>query len=104
MVGHKLDDAEPLSCAQLVKELNLPHGVIMLALGWLAREDKLQIQETNRGHVVSLCRPNLRKMIPSRPHFRTIKNYWYSRTQYQRMALRWFGVPRRISHLIDVNF
>ena len=57
MVWHKLDNAGPLSCAKLVKELNLPRDVIMLALGWLAREDKLQIQETNRERVLSLYRP-----------------------------------------------
>ena len=53
-VWRKLDQLGPLSYAKLVKQTNLPRDVVMHALGWLAREEKVSIQETNRGRVVSL--------------------------------------------------
>ena len=35
----------PLSFAQLVKASGAPRDSVMLALGWLAREDKLEFEE-----------------------------------------------------------
>lgn len=49
-----LDGNGPMSTAKLVKELNAPRDVVMQALGWLAREDKIQIEEESRSRVVSL--------------------------------------------------
>jgi len=53
-VWHKLDEAGPLSPAKLVKELDLPRDLVMQSIGWLAREDKVELEETSRGRVVSL--------------------------------------------------
>jgi hypothetical protein len=44
----------PMSMAQLVKAVGQPRDTVMQALGWLAREDKLVIEETSRRRVVSL--------------------------------------------------
>jgi DNA-binding GntR family transcriptional regulator len=52
-----LDGNGPMSTAKLVKELNAPRDVVMQALGWLAREDKIQIEEESRSRVVSLRTP-----------------------------------------------
>jgi len=49
-----LDGNGPMSTAKLVKELNAPRDVVMQALGWLAREDKIQIDEESRSRLVSL--------------------------------------------------
>ena len=55
-VWHLLaDDREPLSLAQLAKRIDQPRDVIMQAIGWLAREDKLVIEENGRTRYVSLC-------------------------------------------------
>ena len=54
LVWKTLDDNGPLSLAKLVKHIDAPRDTIMQALGWLAREDKLTIEETSRGKIVSL--------------------------------------------------
>ena len=49
VVWHYLNDNGPSSLTELVKEIDAPRDVVMQALGWLAREDKLAIEEDNRG-------------------------------------------------------
>jgi DNA-binding transcriptional ArsR family regulator len=44
----------PLSMAKLVKAVGEPRDTVMQALGWLAREGKLCIDEEGRSRVVSL--------------------------------------------------
>jgi Winged helix-turn-helix domain (DUF2582) len=54
-VWHVLDVKGPQTLAKLVKELDdIPRDVIMQAMGWLAREDKLEIEEEGRSRIVSL--------------------------------------------------
>ncbi len=54
-VWHLLaDEREPISLAQLAKRIDQPRDVIMQAIGWLAREDKLVIEENGRTRYVSL--------------------------------------------------
>jgi hypothetical protein len=53
-VWHILNDKGPLTIAKLVKEIEAPRDVVMQALGWLAREEKLEIEEDGRTRVVSL--------------------------------------------------
>ena len=53
-VWHVLDEHGPLTLAKLVKEIDDPRDVIMQALGWLAREDKIEIEEDGRTRTVSL--------------------------------------------------
>ncbi len=53
-VWRLLDDKGPLSMAQIVKQLDAPRDLVMLALGWLAREDKLSIDNDSRSRTVSL--------------------------------------------------
>jgi hypothetical protein len=40
--------------AKVVKAAAQPRDIVMLALGWLAREDKIQIEDDGRKRVVSL--------------------------------------------------
>jgi hypothetical protein len=56
-VWHLLNEEGPLSFAKLVKQLDQNRDVVMQAVGWLAREEKVNIQETNRGCVASLAQP-----------------------------------------------
>jgi hypothetical protein len=50
-----LDVKGPQTLTKLVKELDdAPRDVIMQAIGWLAREDKLEIEEEGRSRIVSL--------------------------------------------------
>ncbi len=53
-VWHLLDVRGSLSIAKLVKEIDAPRDTIMQALGWLAREDKINIDEDSRTKTVSL--------------------------------------------------
>ena len=54
IVWHVLDEHGPQSLAKLVKLIDAPRDSVMQALGWLAREEKLSIEETSRGKIVSL--------------------------------------------------
>ncbi len=44
----------PMSMARLVKAVGRPRDTVMQALGWLAREDKVWIEEDGRTRMVSL--------------------------------------------------
>ena len=54
IVWHVLEDQGPLSMAKLVKAAGQHRDLVMQAVGWLAREDKVIIEENSRGRVVSL--------------------------------------------------
>ncbi len=54
IVWHVLEDQGPLSMAKLVKAAGQHRDFVMQAVGWLAREDKVIIEENSRGRVVSL--------------------------------------------------
>jgi hypothetical protein len=49
-----LDQEGPQSVARLVKTSGLPRDLAMQALGWLAREDKVAIDDEGRSRLVSL--------------------------------------------------
>jgi Winged helix-turn-helix domain (DUF2582) len=54
-IWHHLHENGPLSVTQVTKDIDAPRDVIMQALGWLAREDKLAIDEEGRNKkIVSL--------------------------------------------------
>ena len=49
-----LSQSGPLSTAKLVKAVGEPRDTVMQALGWLAREEKIWIDEEGRSRIVSL--------------------------------------------------
>lgn len=53
-VWKTLNKNGPLSVAKLAEATNVNRDLFMQALGWLAREDKIDINETKRGRIVSL--------------------------------------------------
>jgi hypothetical protein len=53
---HHLNQHGPRSLTQLSKEIDAPRDVLMQAIGWLAREDKLSIDEESRGKKVVALR------------------------------------------------
>ncbi|MEX2138483.1 MAG: winged helix-turn-helix domain-containing protein [Pirellulales bacterium] len=54
MIWQVLNAKGPVTIAKLVKEVDVPRDVVMQGLGWLAREDKVNIEEEARSRVVSL--------------------------------------------------
>ncbi len=42
------------SLNKVSKELDVPRDLILQAVGWLAREDKLVIEKTSRGRMIRL--------------------------------------------------
>jgi hypothetical protein len=54
VVWRTLNDNGPLSIAKLVKATGQPRDTVMQAVGWLAREDKINIEEDGRTRLVSL--------------------------------------------------
>jgi hypothetical protein len=54
LVWHQLDQNGPMTVARLVKAIEAPRDVVLQATGWLAREDKVWIEETKRGRTISL--------------------------------------------------
>lgn len=53
-IWHTLEENGPLTVTKLVKSVDAPRDVVMQALGWLAREDKIDVRETNRSKIVAL--------------------------------------------------
>jgi hypothetical protein len=49
-----LDKHGAMSLAKLVEHVGGNRDVVMQAIGWLAREDKLEISETSRGRTIAL--------------------------------------------------
>lgn len=54
VVWRLLDERGPLSMAKIIKESGAPRDLVLLGLGWLAREDKIAIDSEARGRVISL--------------------------------------------------
>lgn len=54
VVWHTLDHRGPMTLAQLAKEVDAPRDIVMQAVGWLAREGKVDITEQTRKRIVSL--------------------------------------------------
>jgi hypothetical protein len=54
LVWQLLSEQGPLSISRIVKDVDAPRDVVMQAIGWLAREDKIAIEEESRSKVVSL--------------------------------------------------
>jgi hypothetical protein len=53
-VWHVLNENGSLSLAKLVERVGGNRDVVMQAVGWLAREGKIEITETKRGRVLAL--------------------------------------------------
>ena len=53
-VWHLLDSEGPVKITQLVKQIDAPRDMVMQAIGWLAREEKISIDEQTRARVISL--------------------------------------------------
>ena len=53
-VWHYLEQHGPISVSKLAKAIDDPRDNVMQAIGWLAREDKVNIEEVSRGRVISL--------------------------------------------------
>lgn len=53
-IWHALHETGPLSYAKLVERAGANRDTVMQAVGWLAREGKVEITETKRGRVVTL--------------------------------------------------
>jgi hypothetical protein len=53
-VWKSLDKHGAMSLAKLVERVGGNRDVVMQAIGWLAREDKLEMSETKRGRIIAL--------------------------------------------------
>ena len=53
-VWHLLNTSGPQKITQLVKAVDAPRDQVMQAVGWLAREEKIAIEEQSRSRVISL--------------------------------------------------
>jgi hypothetical protein len=49
-----LEEHGRMSLAKLTKSVDLPRDVVMQAVGWLAREDKVELEESSRGRTIEL--------------------------------------------------
>jgi DNA-binding transcriptional ArsR family regulator len=54
VVWRILAEKGPLSLSKLVKAVGEPRDTVMQAVGWLAREDKINIEDEGRTRMVSL--------------------------------------------------
>ena len=54
VVWHVLQSEGPMSLAKLVRTVGAPRDLVQQAVGWLAREEKVCIEEGRRSRQVSL--------------------------------------------------
>ena len=54
VVWHTLNEHGPLPLTKLVDEAGAPKDLALLALGWLAREGKITIEESGRKKIIAL--------------------------------------------------
>ena len=54
LVWRTLNEQGRMSVSKLVKAVGQPRDAVLQALGWLAREDKLVIEDQGRNRLVSL--------------------------------------------------
>ena len=54
MVWHYLEQNGPMSVTGLAQELGEPRDLVMQAIGWLAREEKVEITESGRTKTIFL--------------------------------------------------
>ena len=54
VVWHILDKSGSMTLTNLVKKAKAPRDVVMQAVGWLAREGKVEIHEQKRTRTISL--------------------------------------------------
>jgi hypothetical protein len=54
VLWHHLKENGPRTLTQLAKDVDVPRDVIMQAVGWLAREGKVAIEEDRNKKLVSL--------------------------------------------------
>ena len=53
-VWQLLSQTGPIPMTKIAKQIDAPKYLVMQAIGWLAREDKLIIEEEGRRKIVSL--------------------------------------------------
>ncbi len=54
LVWKVLDTDGPMSLAKLAKSIDAPRDLVMQGVGWLAREEKVELEESSRGRVITL--------------------------------------------------
>ena len=54
LIWHTLADDGPTPITKLIKKVEAPRDLVMQGIGWLAREDKIAIEEESRSRIISL--------------------------------------------------
>jgi hypothetical protein len=54
LVWRYLDSTGPVRITVLIRELATPRDLLMQAIGWLARESKIDVKEEKRGKIICL--------------------------------------------------
>jgi Winged helix-turn-helix domain (DUF2582) len=53
-IWHYLNENGPTAITRLIKDVDVPRDLLMQGIGWLAREDKVTIDNDSRSKTVSL--------------------------------------------------
>lgn len=54
MVYRFLEKKKEASTTELLKELDVPYDILQMALGWLAREDRIRFEKARKTLKISL--------------------------------------------------
>jgi hypothetical protein len=54
LIWHQLNENGPLTLTQLAKDVDAPRDVILQAIGWLAREDKIVVEDSRGKKSIAL--------------------------------------------------
>ncbi|HHK41397.1 MAG TPA: hypothetical protein ENJ50_03165 [Planctomycetaceae bacterium] len=53
-VWHVLKDGGKMSMTRLIRSVDAPRDLVLQAIGWLAREEKIEIEQSSKGRYVWL--------------------------------------------------
>ncbi|HHK42696.1 MAG TPA: hypothetical protein ENJ50_09790 [Planctomycetaceae bacterium] len=53
-VWHVLKDGDKMSMTRLIRSVDAPRDLVLQAIGWLAREEKIEIEQSSKGRYVWL--------------------------------------------------
>jgi len=55
LVWNLLSKQGPVALSKLLKQIDAPREVVLMAIGWLAREEKISIEEVGRKRIIDLA-------------------------------------------------
>lgn len=60
-IWHYLDENGKVDFSNIIKDINKPRDLLLMSLGWLAREGHVKVEEVSGDYEVELSKPCVEK-------------------------------------------